>query len=162
MAIGVKLTPNKVGDKLHRMAAQTRPAIRNTINTILVTAESNVVKRTHVGATGTLRGAYATTPATLSFLQGSVDNPILYHDWVEEGRMPGRMPPVEALIPWVGTVLGIPVEQRPQVAFAVARQIARFGTKPGRQVEKGWAATKRRVKPELVRAGLKITRELHR
>ncbi len=162
MAIGVQIVPNKATDKLSRMAAQTRPALRNTINRIVIRAESEVVKRTPVGAFNALRGGYATDPATIARLQGAVVNPILYHDWVEEGRNPGRMPPVQALVPWVGVKLGVPVEARHQVAFLVARAIGARGTQPAGMVKAGWAATKRHIRPELKKAGLQIRREFTR
>lgn len=54
-----------------------------------------------------------------------------YAVYVEGGRQPGaRMPPIDALIPWVRKVLGAPEDRIRQVAFLVARAIARRGIRP--------------------------------
>jgi hypothetical protein len=57
-----------------------------------------------------------------------VASPLIYARVMDEGRLPGKMPPVSALFPWVATRLGgsDPGKIR-QKAFAVAKSIAENG-----------------------------------
>lgn len=56
---------------------------------------------------------------------------------VHEGRRPGgKMPPSDALEPWVRKKLGVPADEVASVSFAVARKIARVGTKPTKFLER--------------------------
>ncbi len=71
------------------------------------------------------------------------------------------MPPVEALIPWVKTVLGIsePKEAR-SVAFLVARKIAREGTPAQRPLERAVDATRAQIVAMFERASERIVNHL--
>jgi len=51
-----------------------------------------------------------------------------YTYWLVNGRKPGKMPPVSALLPWVNAKLGISGKEALRVAFAVATKIKNEGT----------------------------------
>ena len=83
-----------------------------------------------------------------------------YHDIRDEGRLPGRRPPTAALVPWVGTKLGIPPGEREGVAYVVARAIGARGYEGAHMVDSGWNRTKRKTRPLLQKAGLRIVRSM--
>lgn len=64
--------------------------------------------------------------------------------FLELGTKP-HMPPVEALVPWVRAVLGVPAKRERSVAFLVARKIARKGTEPKRPLANAIVATEGQV-----------------
>ena len=51
-----------------------------------------------------------------------------YTYWLANGRKPGTMPPVSALIPWVNAKFGISGKEGLGIAFAVATKIKNEGT----------------------------------
>lgn len=51
-----------------------------------------------------------------------------YTYWLQNGRAPGAMPPVSALIPWVSAKLGKSGREGVSIAWAVAKKIQREGT----------------------------------
>jgi len=51
-----------------------------------------------------------------------------YTYWLANGRKPGKMPPVSALIPWVNAKLGIGGKEAIAIAWAVATKIKNEGT----------------------------------
>lgn len=53
-----------------------------------------------------------------------------YAWYVEKGRLPGSMPPVEALEKWVRRKMGIASKDARRVAWAVAMKIKQNGTQP--------------------------------
>lgn len=53
-----------------------------------------------------------------------------YAWFVIHGRKPGKMPPVNALLPWVMKRTGIQGMRARSVAFLIARRIGKRGTKP--------------------------------
>lgn len=58
----------------------------------------------------------------------SVVFPASYADDIEFGRIPGSMPPVDALVPWVRRKLGVSNEKEARrVAFAIALSIKKRG-----------------------------------
>lgn len=162
--IGVRIEPDKATEKFRRAARVTDSEMRILLARIGIFGESAARTNTPRGATGALAGGYAVDgpKGTPGRWQVAVVNPIAYHDIRNKGRRPGRMPPPGALESWVGTKLGIPVEDRRSVAFLVARKIAREGYEGANMVEEAWDETRRRIRPELSRMGLKISRELRR
>lgn len=163
-SIGARIEPDRTGHRLQRGAAESDRQMRRLVAKTVTTAESEVVPRTPVGATQTLRAGYATDGPRggRGRWRAALVNPTVYHDIREDGRRPGRMPPVDALIPWVGTVLGVPIEDRRSVAYVVARAIGRRGYTGAHMIERGWAVTRRRIRPDLRKAGLAIAREITR
>jgi len=53
-----------------------------------------------------------------------------YGEWVSVGRRGGRMPPYQALVPWVMIRMGYSNVRAKRPAFAIARSIGREGTQP--------------------------------
>lgn len=51
-----------------------------------------------------------------------------YTYWLQNGRAPGAMPPVSALIPWVSAKLGKGGREGVSIAWAVAKKIQKEGT----------------------------------
>ena len=51
-----------------------------------------------------------------------------YTYWLQNGRAPGAMPPVSALIPWVNAKLGKSGREGVSIAWAVAKKIQKEGT----------------------------------
>jgi len=51
-----------------------------------------------------------------------------YTYWLVNGRKPGKMPPVQALIPWVNAKFGIGGNEAKSIAWAVAVKIKNEGT----------------------------------
>lgn len=162
-AIRYRLLPGTAGKKMVDASVQSTVGMNALIREITERGRTNIVKRTPVGHSGILRGGYGTEirrAGTKSPI-GVIANPILYHDAVEEGRNAGRPPPTAALIPWVGSKLGVPPgPQRESVAFLVARKIGQTGTQPQEMVEKGWDATRDEIKPRLKKLGLRIVAKL--
>lgn len=84
--------------------------------------------------TGSVRGSIYSTPAErkgneLHIRIGAASDHAMV---VHEGRGPNkRMPPIRVIQPWVERKLGVPAPASRGVAFAIARKIAREGTKTG-------------------------------
>lgn len=59
-----------------------------------------------------------------------------YYQWVEEGRKPGKMPPVKSILDWVKAKPILPrpfggkLPSQESLAFLIARSIGKNGTKP--------------------------------
>ncbi len=161
-AIRYRLLPGTAGKKLADAEIFAPKAMTALIAEIAERARTNIAKKTPVGHSGILRGAYDTEIRRRGKSPiGAVVNPILYHDAVEEGRNAGKPPPTAALVPWVGSKLGIPIgAERQSVAFLVARKIAAKGTEPQKMVEEGWDETRGDIKPLLKAKGLRIVGKL--
>lgn len=109
-------------------------------------AEREVKRLLPVDA-GTLRASVKTElRPSGSQRVAEVGTAVHYAEWVEEGRAPGKRPPVQALIPWVKRNLRIervskrtkrPLKRRRgptesearSLAYVIARKIGREGTK---------------------------------
>lgn len=154
----VRLVPGTLDTDLAKAARRTPAEMHALITEIIQIGRTNIVKRTPVGWSGALRGGYAVeVTQSIGRTRGVILNPIIYHDVVEDGRRPGKMPPVEALIPWVASKLGVPPgPERRAIAFLIARKIGRQGTRPANMVEDGWDATRAQIRPRLKEAGLRL------
>lgn len=162
-AIRYRLLPGTAGKKFVDASVQTTEGMNALVREIIERGRTNIVKRTPVGWSGALRGGYSTEirrRGTKSPI-GVIANPIIYHDFVEDGRGPGKRPPVTALIPWVASKLGVPPgPERRSVAFLVARKIGQAGTPAQKMVEEGWDETRDEIKPRLKKLGLRIVAKL--
>lgn len=158
-AIRYRILPGTTGDKLKKVADLGPARATALVYEICERGRANIVERQAVGHTGALRGGYSVEVrrrGTTSPI-GIIANPIIYHDPADEGRKPGRRPPVEALIPWVGSKLGIPPgPERRSVAFLIARKIGAKGTTGPHAVEEGWKETRAEIKPMLKEYGLRM------
>lgn len=157
----MRLVPDRARKGMNEAARHAPTEMRRVVASIISRAHSEITSRSPVGATGLLRGGYGTELGPPGDrIVGRVVNPTLYHDYAETGRRPGRMPPPHSLENWVGTKLGVPPEDREEVAYLVARAIGKRGTKGAHMVEEGWAATRGKIAPELHQAGLRIVRRM--
>lgn len=71
---------------------------------------------------------------------------------IENGRKPGRFPPVDVIRAWAMRKLAVPVNLAASVAYLIGRKIARFGI-PGKFVFRETAVA---LKPEIDAAGVRI------
>lgn len=70
-----------------------------------------------------LRGWYARVMTVSSGdIRATISNIAPHMRWVEDGRNPGKMPPVAKIAAWAGRKLG-----RPDLGFVIARAIGRRG-----------------------------------
>jgi hypothetical protein len=163
--IKARLVPNTTGPALGRARRAIPGRIAVLVHTVLEQARSSIVERTPVGFSRTLRGGYQVTMTRIgpTSARGVLSNPTPYHDIRERGRRPGKRPPVAALIPWVGSKLGIPPgPEREQVAFAVARKIGRKGYRGAHMVRDGWREAETVISPMLAKMGYAIVQDIDR
>ena len=164
-AVSVVFRPGTTDDAMRAAAAVTPMALANAIRRVVVVGVGRIQTHTPVGATGALRGGYRSAMYRVGSPspRGVIINAILYHDWAEDGRAAGRPPPVEAIMPWVGTILGVPPgPERWSVAFRIARAIGRRGTTGAHMVEEGWRETVTVIRPELAKMGYHIVSAMRR
>jgi len=163
VTFAARLVPGTTDEALARAATRTPTRIRTAIKLIVTVGQTEIQERTHTGWSGALKRGYGTDiHSTGTRTVGTINNPALYHDTAEEGRRPGKQPPVAALILWVGSVLGIPPgPEREQVAFLVAREIGARGYPGHHMVEQGMTATRRQMGPILSKMGLALAKDIH-
>lgn len=95
---------------------------------------ANILKnKSPVGATKQLKNGWKVIPArkrsnTLT-VAVTIDNTSANSINRIAGRPPGKMPPSNALIPWVRIKLGISGDRAKGVAFVIARAIGKKGTR---------------------------------
>lgn len=161
--IGIKLTPGRLDEGLERAAKLSPKEMTELVVEIVEIGRTNIIKRTPVGFSRAARGGWGSEirGRGTSRVTGIITNPVLHIPPLEEGRAPGRRPPIEALIPWVGSKLGIPPgPARRSVAFLIARKIGRSGTEGAHMIEEGWDATRDEIRPRLKEAGVRIVRRI--
>lgn len=162
--ISIRVVPGKVDERMDAASRQAKRSVTSVVTEIVATAVSEIQPRTPVGWSGVARSSWQheTRRAGTSRPKGVVTNAAAHLPFVEDGRGPGKRPPIEALIPWVGSKLGVPPDQRRAVAFVIARKIGRTGTQGAHMIEDGWSDTRRRIRPMLKDAGLDIVREMRK
>ena len=158
MRIKARMVPGTTADDIAKAERITPEQLRALIHRTIEMARTEVVKETPVGHSGALRGGYGTElRGSRTKPVGALVNPILYHDVRDRGRLPGRMPPPDALVPWVGSKLGIPPgPEREGIAYVVARKIGAVGYEGADMVSIGWVRTARRIKPDLRKLGVRL------
>jgi len=162
-ALNARVVPNHAGVAFRRGRQAAPGLLAVAMRLSIEIAKTEVVLETPVGWSGALRGGYQTEMrgAGSPWPKAILANPILYHDVRDRGRRPGRMPPPAALVPWVGSKLGIPPgPHREQVAFLVARKIGARGYQGAHMVAKGWANARLVVRGLLQKAGYDLVREI--
>lgn len=118
------------------------PAVIERENEVAMTKSLAVAHGEIAGLTpvniGNLRGSLTQDirgePVNLT---GNVFTDVIYGWPTEEGRKPGKMPPVDAIEYWVRRKLGVTSGESRQVAFMIARAIGRRGTKGVKMFERG-------------------------
>lgn len=108
-------------------------AFRQILNEEAKTLVDTLKAKSPVGATGQLKNGWKIVPARRQrnqlTVQVSVDNTSQNSINRIAGRPPGRMPPSNALVPWVRAKLGISGSRARGVAYVIARAIGKRGTK---------------------------------
>lgn len=135
-------------DALRRGFAQAPDVARRellaaaTESTLLVERETKerMPRVTGMTAGSISSDAFATPVGVIGIVSSSQPSAIA----VELGTKP-HMPPVDAIVPWVRAVLGVPAKRERSVAFLVARKIARKGTKAQEPFAQAIAATESQV-----------------
>jgi len=161
--VKVRLVPGTTEEAIRQARLDIPGRLGLLIRLTLETARSAIAERTPVGFSRTLRGNYSVAMLEMGprRIVGAVVNPTPYHDIRDRGRRPGRMPPADALIPWVGTKLGIPPgPEREGVAFLVARKIGRRGYRGARMVDKGWKVAEATLTPALAKLGYALVSDI--
>lgn len=84
---------------------------------------------------GTMSGAWlqtiGATTTGMDITAFSDPTPTAPYAWtVIYGRKPGKMPPINAILPWVMVRTGVQDMRARRVAFLIARKIGKHGTKP--------------------------------
>lgn len=77
--------------------------------------------------TGTM---FKTANIEREYLKKSIVYPANYAEFIEFGRLPGSMPPVEPLAKWCRRKLRIPAKESKAVAWAIAKAIEERGIAP--------------------------------
>lgn len=118
---------------------------------------------TPLGATKLLRGSVFSEPRGVPVREVIVGSTQLYAAPVERGRQPGKMPPVDPIALWVKRKLGAGSDkQAKQIAFAIARKIARVGTTGAAMFFKGFTAGRPAAERLANGIGAKIVAEWER
>ncbi len=140
------------------------PEVERAMWEALLLTEREVRERTPigVGGGGGLAGSIgARDPrVTADGVVGEVGTSLRYAIPVELGRRPGqRPPPIEPLIDWVEQ-LGLGPEESRGAAYAIARTIARRGTKGAHMFSEGFAAVEGEVEHIFGRARDRLAERL--
>lgn len=107
--------------------AECEKALKKTGMKIVSEAQKNIRKAPNTNTTGALSNSgKVVKKGELSYDAGFGIN---YAEYVEEGRRPGRMPPVKQMAEWAKKKLRVPDKDKMGVGFVIARKIARQGTK---------------------------------
>lgn len=146
------------------------PEIKKWADEVVLAAMRNLAatriikgKRRKIDSTGRLRRSLKNelveaTDALVIEFQSSED----YAKWVEEGRAPGKPPPVSSIMKWIKqkplrlrdpkTGKFVPVTKRGRLsaAFGIATNIGKFGTRPTKFMSNA-VAGKLNELPELIR-----------
>lgn len=133
-------------EKLHQFDSTLNSEARRTMQQSVDVMEAQIAAYTPVN-TGTLRAGTTTDILGRGFnVQGVIVNPLTYAVAVENGRKPGRMPPIDAIQLWVIRKGIAGRDDSRSVAFLIARAIGRRGTKGAFMFKKGYQAALPTVK----------------
>lgn len=79
-----------------------------------------------------------------------------YWKFIEDGRKPGKMPPINSILKWIKQKGLKPrnrkIKSNKQLAFLIARKIGRFGIKPKKLFEKSIDRVNKNFKKGLIDA----------
>jgi len=117
--------------------------MNNIIDRTFELSQGNLVDENKID-TGTL---FKTGNINRAFLEKEIVYPAPYAEYVEFGRMPGQMPPPDALIKWVQRKLGVTNEaEAKRVSFAIAQAIKKRGIEPTPFLREAFAKVKTEMK----------------
>lgn len=142
MSFQIQVNDQRLTSAAERAPREINDQVRRTVTGITLDAEGGVIKATPVGATGHLRQSmtHDVSGSGIAILGRvySTDVPVKVAS-VEQGRAPGRMPPMAPIELWVRRKLG----GDRNVAFLVARAIGKRGTKGAGMFQKGYGVARR-------------------
>lgn len=129
--ISFRIRPEDMGKRAQRLAKEIGPATQRALRRV----GAQVIPQVKTESLRQGIKAFGRYVAGWTYeVRGTelrIRNRTFYAKFVESGRRAGaRMPPVNALIPWVQLILSPPPDRVRSVAFAVARAIARRGIPP--------------------------------
>lgn len=128
--LSVKLNGiDKILSNFRRARQESGRAYADAINKTILTSERQVKLNTPVGVSGGLRSSITTDQANENKLSGAVGTNLQYAPYVENDTSP-HFPPLAPLKLWAQRKLG-----NAALAFAIARKIARSGTKGKKMFE---------------------------
>lgn len=143
MSFQIQLNDQRLKAAAERASREIGDQVHRTVTGIALDAEGGVIKNTPVGATGHLRQSitHDVSGSGIAIVGRvySTDVPVKVAS-VEEGRAPGRMPPMAPIELWLRRKAGI---NSRSVAFLVARAIGRRGTKGAHMFQKGYGVARR-------------------
>ncbi len=156
-----------IGDRLDRAGTVSRIVLNEGLREIGGIVVPILKVNTPVGATSDLRNKTRFQiiggPGfqELQIRQGAKGSSgFFYGRAVRGGRRPGRMPPVEPLIPWVIAKLGVPANRARSVAFLVARKIGLRGIKANPYHIRTMRQLQGRIQQVVNKMGVKVVTHL--
>lgn len=168
MSVGYDIELKGFAEQIKKLNAYDEISTREVTTAMeqsVTTLESAIKPLTPVFR-GRLRGSIASQviregPGSIVGKVGSTLKDEDYPAVMEFGRRPGaKMPPPSALERWVHLVLGVPTSEARGAAFTVARAIARKGIKGRRFMQRGFEASKGKIKDYFDAALERITERL--
>lgn len=140
MALAIKVTPAQLPEALRENAKRVLKDIHQAVY-LACSVDGPRIIQAEIDATSPPpvdRGTYRRSFQVEKTQDGvAIFNPVLYASVLEEGRRPGKFPPIDEIARWVirkGLVKGRRGASREKaargIAFVIARGIARKGMKP--------------------------------
>lgn len=133
-------------------------AITSVIAEVSAFAQA-VAKKNAPADIGNLVNSIFTIPPTPPKFKGGIQTNVPYALVMEDGRRPGRFPPVDAMIAWVTRKrkdFGIKKSEIPSVAFLVGRAISRRGITGRKFFDKALKITTAKLPDFSRKLGIKI------
>jgi hypothetical protein len=129
MELQINIDVSAIAAHWARAPEITSNAVTRAMDEAVLLLQREAADNSPIGALGNLRNNWFSnvvpSPAQVVGLMGT---PVEYAEAVELGTKP-HFPPVEPLADWVRAKLDVPEKEVQSVAFAIARKIAKSGTK---------------------------------
>jgi len=140
----------KITEEIKELAKKfpevTRKVCYEYMELIVQEVKAEVVQLTPKGvggSAGLIGSIFSEARKLPNGVQGIVGSPLEYAEVIEYGRKPGsKMPPLEPIALWAQRKLGLDFHEAQEIAFGIARNIAKFGflthPKGARMFEQGY------------------------
>lgn len=116
---------------IHKLQAATKQEADRLLKKagmkIVAESQRNLRKDPTTNNTGNLSNSGRTLKEGPMSYQAGFE--ISYAEYVENGRPPGKMPPVKMIAEWAKKKLGVDDKDKMSVGYVIARKIAASGTK---------------------------------
>lgn len=134
MKIEINYNLTELRELAKRFPVTTRREIEAVLDLVVRRLEKEVVEKTPRGVSaegGLAGGVFGEVVMLGEQFKGIVGDPVPYGEVIEKGRRPGRRrPPIEPLIPWVRSKLGVSDEKEARgIAYVIAKRIGASGFK---------------------------------